>query len=275
MIHSYIFTVPASEEDRITAELFLRGAMSVSRVEKQNSVQIDVQVDSESNDAVKELFKSYKYEEKIVEEKDWKNEWVSDFKGISIDGVWEIISAENTHADRNSRTIIIDPRNAFGAGTHPTTAMCLLLLDQVKLLCEKNTMPLSIFDIGTGSGILAIAAAKIGFTSVSACDIETDAVDMAKENAAYNHIESIVFFQGDAGAVTVKPVSCVVANLQTAIIEKSITHIKNLVSKDGYLIISGCDKKWESSLLSLFKSEGLHVIKESERDGWLAFILTV
>ena len=130
--------------------------------------------------------------------------------------------------------IVIDPSTGFGTGHHETTRLCLSLLQSFELAGR------GVIDVGTGSGVLAIAAAKLGASSVVAFDEDPEALRNARENVARNDVSSRVDVQeAELGTFRGKAADVVVANLTGAVIQKYARELAALVSPGGRLIVSG------------------------------------
>jgi len=127
-----------------------------------------------------------------LEDQDWTRAWMDDFKPMQFgEHLWIIPSHhhdEQQHTDPDAVNIHLDPGLAFGTGTHPTTAMCLSWLD------SHPPQNVTVLDYGCGSGILAIAAAKLGAKTVYAVDNDPQAIDATQANARQNHINDINTF---------------------------------------------------------------------------------
>ena len=129
--------------------------------------------------------------------------------------------------------IVIDPSMGFGTGHHATTRLCLELMQQIDF---GGT---SVMDIGTGSGVLALAAWKLGAARVTAVDYDPDALQNARDNIARNGgTQRIDVVQADLSAVTAYPVDVVLANLTAAVLKRHVGVLRGLVG-DGTLVVSG------------------------------------
>jgi ribosomal protein L11 methyltransferase len=130
--------------------------------------------------------------------------------------------------------IVIDPSTGFGTGHHETTRLCLSLLQSFELAGR------GVIDVGTGSGVLAIAAAKLGASSVVAFDEDPEALRNARENVARNDVSSLVDVQeAELGTFRGNAADVVVANLTGAVIQKHAGRLAALVAPGGRLIVSG------------------------------------
>ncbi len=180
-----------------------------------------------------------------LEDKDWAEAWKEHYHPfrighkIWIQPSWIGLDERNSSGDsiqEGDVVLVLDPGMAFGTGTHPTTQMCLQAL-------EKITKPGdSLFDVGTGSAILAIAAAKLGATPLLGIDIDQVAIDAAIANAEMNGVaDGIVFETGVLTDVPVQKWNIVVVNILAPIIISLLDNdrLMDYVADDGYLILSG------------------------------------
>lgn len=202
----------------------------------------------------------------MVREEDWANEWKKYFKPIHIGErfmikpTWEELSPNQSD---NRLVIEIDPGMAFGTGTHPTTSLCL------RAIPEYVRGGMLVFDIGTGSGILAIASAKLG-AQVQAGDIDTMAVNIACENAALNQLaERIDFKAGNLGEVFTTKADVVIANIIADVIIELLPELKYIMKPDGVFMASGIIDMRADDVIEEMQRVGLDVIKRFDESGWV------
>ncbi len=207
-------------------------------------------------------------EQKSVHDENWSEVWKKYYKpfyigkNLIVKPTWE--SCEPRPGDR---VIELDPGMAFGSGTHETTGMCVALLEEVIRGGE------SVLDVGTGSGILAIAAALKGAGSVLAIDIDPDAVRVAHENAALNHVEDIVRVQQGDLLNNVNDLSDIcVANIISDIIIRFAGSLIRHVRPEGYLICSGVVQQREAEVREALENAGCRIIRTEHRGEWVAFL---
>ncbi|KRT75339.1 MAG: 50S ribosomal protein L11 methylase, ribosomal protein L11 methyltransferase [Candidatus Rokubacteria bacterium CSP1-6] len=178
---------------------------------------------------------------------------------------------ERPAADHGLTTIVIEPGRAFGTGTHGSTQGCLLLLDA---LLERIT-PARALDIGTGSGILAIAAAALGVLEVTALDTDPDAVAAAEANALRNGVrERIGCALVDTGGVEGPAFPLILANLLAG---SHITHTpeyRRLLSPGGHLILGGIVSDEADSVGQALAERGLTLAERTDVDGWASLRFT-
>lgn len=169
-----------------------------------------------------------------VNEEDWENNWKKYYKPIKV-GEKIVIKPIWEKYNKNPDEIIVelDPGMAFGTGSHETTRMC------IKALERHVSGGSTVFDIGTGSGILAITAAKLGAKKTIGVDLDPVAVDSARQNVSYNDISNIEILYGDLMKVVKGKADIVVANIMADIIMFLTEQVKAFIVEGGYFISSG------------------------------------
>lgn len=203
-----------------------------------------------------------------VSEDTWANVWKKFYKPfyagshLVIKPTWE--SFEPSPGDR---IIEIDPGMAFGSGTHETTAMCISLLEEVVHGGER------VIDVGTGSGILAIAAALFGAGHVLAVDIDPDAVRVASGNVLHNHVEHIVDVQeGDLLKATDETCGICVANIISDIIISFAAPLRSHIEPGGLFVCSGVVRERTEEVRDALLKAQYTVLKTLHRGEWTAFL---
>ena len=201
-----------------------------------------------------------------VKEEDWAENWKQYYKPFRlgrhmvVKPTWE---PWDTQAD--DLIIEIDPGMAFGTGTHETTAMCVGLI-------EKYYQGGSLLDVGTGSGILAIAAARLGAKDIVAVDIDPDAVRVAKENVEHNGLAHLIDVRkGDLLQGLSQRFDFAAANILAPVIYMLAAPLKAHLTPDGRFICSGIIAEAEDEVNAALLSAG-YIIDEITRKGdWVAF----
>jgi ribosomal protein L11 methyltransferase len=160
----------------------------------------------------------------------------------------------------------MDPGMAFGTGSHETTQLCLELIEKVK--------PDELLDIGTGSGILAIAAAKMGAKNITAVDIDPDAVRTAKENVRLNDLEgAITVKEGDLIKGIDQKFSCVAANILADVIIFLLPALPACLKENGLAILSGILDTRLSEVLEAADKLPFDVVETRKQNDWCALLL--
>lgn len=171
-----------------------------------------------------------------VKEEDWASSWKKYYHPVKISETFTIVPTWEDYERVNSDELIIelDPGMAFGTGTHPTTVMCIQALEKT---VQKDQ---HIIDVGTGSGVLSIAAALLGAKNVLALDLDEVAVESAKQNIDINHVsEQIEVRKGNLLEGIEDKADIVVANILADIIIRFTDDAASIVKQGGYFITSG------------------------------------
>lgn len=130
--------------------------------------------------------------------------------------------------------VVVEPSTGFGTGHHATTRLCLSLLQSVDVSGGD------VIDLGTGSGVLAIAAVKLGASNATGVDVDPDALQSARENIARNGVERRAqAIESDVAAFVHPPAAVVLANLTASALQREAGHLRRLVAPAGHLIVSG------------------------------------
>ena len=175
-----------------------------------------------------------------VKREDWAESWKKHFKAIEIGGALLVKPGWIKRRPRPGQSVVIlDPGLSFGTGQHPTTSFCLSEI----VRCLKVKTPQSFLDIGTGSGILAIAAAKLGYQPVRAFDFDPESVRVARTNIRVNRVQNQVqLARGNAKKLPVKPTEkfdLVCANLISNLLIAERKRIAGQLNRDGTLVLAG------------------------------------
>ncbi len=197
----------------------------------------------------------------------WSTGWRKYFKPVVL-GRLQVIAPwmDPPRADRE--TIVIDPGMAFGTGGHATTRLVLSLLEQS---AAESGMPTRVLDVGTGSGVLAIAAVKLGAREALGVDIEMESVEATVENARVNGVGDRVRAELGGAEVARGAWPLVLANIQLAVFQKCAADISERVDPQGEAFLSGLLADQIDVCLELFP--GFEVTKTLIEDGWAALAL--
>ena len=198
---------------------------------------------------------------------DWADRWRDFHEPVSIAGGRIVVrpSWEAAPSDESLVDIVVDPGQAFGTGAHATTRMCLELLLELADAGEASG-PLA--DLGTGSGVLAIAAAKLGFAPVSGCDSEPAALDAAAHNAASNGVE-IELLRLNLREQEPPPAPVLVANLTAPLLTGIASR---LPVPPRRMVCSGLLSSEVGVVRAALRAGGLEVVGERSRGEWVALL---
>lgn len=175
-----------------------------------------------------------------VKREDWRESWKHHFQPLEI-GKSLLVkpSWSKLRPLKNQAVVILDPGLSFGTGQHPTTSFCLGEI----VRCRKSGTAQSVLDIGTGSGILAIAAAKMGYQPVHGFDFDPDAVRVARENARKNRVDGALrLTRSDITKLTLKSArryDVICANLISNLLISEKERIVSRLKRDGTLVLAG------------------------------------
>ncbi|MBI3243540.1 MAG: 50S ribosomal protein L11 methyltransferase [Chloroflexi bacterium] len=224
-----------------------------------------------------------------VADADWAELWRASYKPIRVGNrllvipSWLADDLTTQPADANHPTIqppstpaipiLIDPGMAFGTGTHPTTQLCLALLETH--LNPDDT----VLDLGCGSGILAIAAAKLGAKSALAVDIEDESIRATKENAELNgvaaSIETLLGSLADVQLSNLQPFNTTVANIIAPVIIRLLGQgLGQTIAQNGVLIVSGILAEQAGEVKAALNRAGLTDIDRKQMGDWVAIAAT-
>lgn len=208
---------------------------------------------------------------RVVDEKEWHESWKKHFSILEIGKTLAIVPSWLNSKEVDRKVIIeLDPGMAFGTGHHPTTRMCLEMLE---ILVKPED---AILDLGCGSGILSIASAKMGSEKVIGIDNDETAVKVAMENIEINGISKSVSIL--TGSIPNKDMSkysndIIVANISSKIILDLSIEITEHLKPGGHLIVSGFLDINESEIINKFKELNLSVLSRLSTADWVALSL--
>ena len=196
----------------------------------------------------------------------WNALWESNFEPIIVAGECTIKASFHENLPRSRYNITIDPKMAFGTGHHQTTSL------MVETILSSNIKGKRVLDVGCGTGILAILAAKMGAaTPVLAIDIDPVAADSAKENSRKNRLSGKVeVAEGDSSAIKAKSYDLILANINRNIILKDIGLYAGGLLPEGELILSGFYTVDNGLIVEEAGKYNLSLIEERKKDGWSA-----
>mgnify|MGYP001351534672 CR=1 FL=1 len=208
-----------------------------------------------------------KVEFKKIHEEDWANNWKQYYKTVKITDRIVIKPIWEEYEKLKGELIVeLDPGMAFGTGTHETTRMCIKALDKY---VKPNT---TVFDVGCGSGILAIVAAKLGAKHVVGVDLDLAAVDSSKENISFNHLDNIEVVEGNLLDVVDGKADIVVANIIAEIICVLTEDVKKTLNDGGLFITSGIIHDRVDMVKEKFSECGFEIIEINKDGEWNCII---
>ncbi len=209
-----------------------------------------------------------------IADQNWMEAWKQNYRPIPIGRRLVIVPAWMESPDPGRVSIRIDPGMAFGTGTHPTTQLCLELLE-----AAAQAAPLRVIDVGCGSGILSIAALKLGAAQALGVDIDPQSVKNARENADLNGVgPELILGQGSVGEVlegrfAFRSAPLVLANILAPIIIRLFEGgLADLVEPGGVIILSGILADQEQRVLDAAAAKGLSLRDRRQMGDWVALL---
>ena len=214
-------------------------------------------------------------EYQLVLDQNWMEAWKANYKPLKIGRNLIVLPAWVDPALAENRIpIIISPDMAFGTGTHPSTQLCMLALE------KYGVKEMDVIDIGTGSGILSIEAAKLGAERILGVDNDPDAIPSAINNAALNGVADRITFEVGTHTDVLKRTDGlnqsprVIANILSPILAKMLsTGLSDLVSPSGLLFLGGVLDHQAQSLADLARSLGLSLRETLQQEDWVVLVL--
>jgi ribosomal protein L11 methyltransferase len=209
-----------------------------------------------------------------LEEEDWANNWKKHFRPSRV-GIHLVIKPtwETYEAKKDDIIIELDPGMAFGTGTHPTSRLCLESIERITggqfpSGEEKTARNIKLLDVGTGSGILAIAAARLGARQVLGIDVDPKAVEVAKQNIDLNGVEGAVTAETTSLNEITDKFLIVVANILAEDLVRMADDLYARVADEGFLILSGILTEKEDLVMDGFSRLPLSLVETTREGEW-------
>ena len=224
--------------------------------------------------ALKDKF-SYHITDRMIAEEDWANNWKRYYKPIEVGTKFLVIPQWETVDPGEKIPLFLDPGLSFGTGSHPSTQSCLCLLESLP------HVPSQVLDLGTGSGILAIAALKLGATHVVACDIDPQAEKALAINMQCNQLSpnELSFYSGNVledknlqSILAQNQYGLIFANIVADVIVPLAGHIPPLLAPNGHFICAGVIDGREQEVRLALEKAGLSVLTCRKQEDWYSFL---
>jgi len=220
-----------------------------------------------------EVLHAYNLDENAVEivkmaQQNWNAEWESNFEPVCIANQLRIRAPFHQPDANYPLELIIQPKTSFGTGHHETTFTIMQLMLGLNLNLKR------VFDYGSGTGILAILAAKLGAAHIVANDIDTWAAENILENIALNSVQPIQFIEGDLDAIPSQTFDVILANINRNILMDSFANLFPMLATDGKLVISGFYTTDLPDLQLAAEKEGFIFLNSTHQNNWTAAVFT-
>ena len=215
------------------------------------------------------LIRNYEVQENVLYEKNWNEEWEKNREVIHISERIVIKPTFKQYEPKGNEIVItLDPKMSFGTGEHPTTKICISLLEKY----TKSGM--KVLDVGSGTAILSIVAAKLGASKVIAFDIDEWSLANGTENVKLNQVDNIIEVRlCELKDIEENNFDLIVANIQRNILIELAQPIKTRIKQNGILILSGLLEIDRDAIIKAFSSLGFEEIDFIQMDDWIGVVL--
>lgn len=262
---------PGASRDQAMAALFSAGSQGVHEAGDELVTHFPGDTDGEKvRAAVLAADPSAEIAITLIPSVDWAEEWKKGVRAHDL-GALSIVPPWLAHGRDPARTIVIEPQMAFGTGEHQTTRGVVRLLPCVIRPGDR------VADLGSGSAVLSIAAAKLGASQVTAIEMDHDSIENAGENVERNGVaDRITIFEGDAMVLLplVAPVRVVLANIISSVLVEMLPMIASSLTPDGEAILSGILVEERDMMLGVLDAGGWNVTAQDEEGLWWSASIT-
>ncbi len=216
--------------------------------------------------------KNTNYIKSTIKKENWNAIWEADFEPIEVaypnsSKPFVYIRAGFHEAKKGFEyDIVVTPKMSFGTGHHATTFLMVQQMSQITFIGK------TVIDFGTGTGVLAILADKMGATQILGIDCDDWSIENAEENAAINNCKNIELLKAETIPSQVEKVDIMLANINLNIISENILAIKAATKQNGTVLFSGIMLHDESNIISVIEKEGITINEIFKRDNWLAIL---
>jgi ribosomal protein L11 methyltransferase len=263
------------DKDILSAELFQAGSSGIEEISENLWIayftkKMEIPVLTSLLTRLRQInpvFQETQILSSTEKNQDWNSEWKKYFRVQKVgQRIWISPPWDKPSVPQEEILLIIDPQMAFGTGTHESTQLVMITLE--KYIKEG----FSVLDVGTGSGILAILAKKLGAGYTLAFDIDQCAIDNAKHNAFLNNTADIDFLIGNQKVIPGNNFNIILANINQQVLIEMIPVLVDHLASHGKLILSGILQTDKNKMLSAIPS-GLKVLEDPQKNEWLAIVL--
>ncbi len=236
--------------------------------EDRGKTLIAIFTKSNYTDQVKELItmSMLHYDIRQIAEQNWNSLWESNFDPVIINNFVAIRADFHNPIQNITHEIIITPKMSFGTGHHATT--CLMMQQMQEINFEGK----SVFDFGTGTGILSILAHQLGAANIIATDIDSWSIENAAENFKYNNVNDVNLILSDDAAQG-EAHDIILANINKNVLLQNIPTLSTVLKSNGILVISGFLTNDEEQIVNLCTHYNISPFKRASKNGWIVLVL--
>jgi ribosomal protein L11 methyltransferase len=233
--------------------------------ESENMIKAFIGEKDFNEEELQSIIQKYnlQYKKNIVENQNWNELWESNFQPVIVDDFVAVRANFHYTIKNVEHEIIITPKMSFGTGHHATTFMMMQLMKEL----DFNNK--TVFDFGTGTGILAILAEKLGAEKIAAIDNDDWCIENSLENIATNSCTKIHITKNNT-AETTQSFNIILANINKNIIADNVKFLLSSLNSNGSILFSGLLQSDEDDILKLVQNFGVKHIKTLQRDAWIA-----
>jgi ribosomal protein L11 methyltransferase len=232
---AFLITAPADVQELLIARLWELGTAGIEERPASLLVYFD---DGTTADGLRRALAEVApttVEAAAIPDVDWVARFREGFRAFGVGGFWITPVWDSAAAPPDHRRLVVDPGRAFGTGTHESTGLCLSALTG---LARRGALG-RVADVGTGSGILAVAAAQLGATAVAACDNDPESTDSARRHAALNDVAIGVALADGGRAFRAAQFDTVLANITGPLLIERAAELAALARPGGHLVLAG------------------------------------
>jgi ribosomal protein L11 methyltransferase len=236
--------------------------VSIYKYDLESLQGLSVELEKKFGDKIKISFHS-------MDTEVWMEGWKESFRPFETNA-FRVFPPWESSASQNKIPICIEPGMAFGTGQHATTKLCLEGIEEFAMTYQTHLHG-AVLDVGTGTGILAIAAYKLGCRDITATDIDADAILACERNFRDNNVVINSLLQSTVPSG--KSYDIVIANILPMVLRVIMKDLCSAVKSGGFLMLSGLLSEQELELKTLAESFGLTYVKNSQKEGWSRLLL--
>ena len=204
----------------------------------------------------------YSLEFESIPPQNWNAAWESDFKPVFVGEKLSILAPFHDQSLAKEINILIQPKMSFGTGHHQTTWM------MANAMLEEGKMPPSVLDMGTGTGVLAILAEKLGAREIFAIDIESWSVENTLENAERNGCKSIKALHGDVNLLKNLKFDLILANINKNVLKSQLNSYLSALNAPGKIMLSGFFESDSEEMIQAAENLGLKFVHKQAKESW-------
>lgn len=217
---------------------------------------------------------------RVIEDQNWAESWKQHYKPIPVGSSLLIVPAWLQEESPSRIPIRIDPGMAFGTGTHPSTQLCLEILEDLSQKAARPShKPWNLIDLGCGTAILAIAGLKLGAAHALAVDTDPQAVTAARQNSQTNGVASTIELGNGslaeilAGAYSIRSAQVVLVNILAPVIVRLFAEgLDHLVAEGGFLALAGILEEQAAEVDEAAQHKGLRLSEKRQMEDWVALV---